>query len=322
MRRIGFWIVVCGLSLIGLHSPQAEAAILINEVLADPAGDANGDGSVHSTRDEFVELVNTGPTSVPLSHWTLSDLVQVRHVFAEDTLISGRGFFVVFGGGTPQGFMDFATASSGGLGLNNPGDTLTLRDASASLIDSFAYGPEGGMDVSLARSPDATGGFVQHSSVSSLAFSPGTTVSGLPTLPVPQDTREPTPPAEPETTEPSPSDTTEPAPSDPSEPAPPEPSSPPNPETPVDLEPAPIPPVDTEPPVAPEPPVTDDLTNLPDLGDLVDPGSPLSPPVDFGPPVTEESGGPHSGPVVPEPSSLLLLGCGVFGLPWIRRRPA
>ena len=165
--------------------PCAEAVILINEVLADPpaaSGDANRDGLISITQDEFVELVNTGAGPVSLAGWTLSDAVQVRHVFSSSAAIPGSGFFVLFGGGSPQGFANAAIATSGSLGLNNAGDTVTVRDASALPIDAFTYGAEGGMDLSLTRSPDATGAFVKHSAASSSAFSPGATVDGLTSL--------------------------------------------------------------------------------------------------------------------------------------------
>ncbi len=164
---------------------HAEAAILINEVLADPpavGGDANGDGVISATQDEFVELVNTGANSVSVSGWTLSDLVSVRHTFSASSTIPSLGFFVVFGGGSPQGFSNVAVASTGTLSLNNAGDTVSLRDAQGQLIDSLAYGAEGGKDVSLTRVPDAVGSFVLHTIVNGHSFSPGKSVDGQPSL--------------------------------------------------------------------------------------------------------------------------------------------
>ena len=183
------WVWVVGIAgwLVGWSGEgRAHAAILINEVLADPSassGDANGDGVIHSAQDEFVELVNTAVASVSLAGWSLSDLVGTRHTFAATSAVPGLGLFVVFGGGSPQGFLNVAVASSGGLSLNNGGDTLKLRDDHLLVIDALIYGAEGGMDVSLTRFPDATGSFVKHTSVSSAAFSPGKTVDGRLTVP-------------------------------------------------------------------------------------------------------------------------------------------
>ena len=174
------------LGAIGWEPRSAEAVILFNEVLADPSalfGDANGDGVISTTQDEFVELVNAGADPVSLAHWTLSDLVQVRHIFSATASIPAYSFFVVFGGGAPAGFANAATASAGSLGLNNSGDTVTLRDALAVPVDLFTYGASGGQDISLTRFPDALGGFVQHSTVNTRAFSPGTTIDGLRVLP-------------------------------------------------------------------------------------------------------------------------------------------
>lgn len=192
------WVVLC-LMMVGLWQPRAHAVILINEVLADPpsvGGDANGDGAVSTTRDEFIELLNMGAADVSLAGWSLSDEAQIRHLFAPQTLIPGSGFFVVFGGGAPQGFSHVAVASSGGLSLNNTADRVELRDAQAVLMDSLIYGAEGGRDASLTRSPDATGAFIRHSEVSPLAFSPGRTIDGDLRLPTEEETTPGTPPSE------------------------------------------------------------------------------------------------------------------------------
>lgn len=178
MTRLAGAVLVLG--MVGwAGQPGAAAAVQINEVLADPAGDANRDGEVHATRDEFVELVNLAASPISLAQWSLSDLVRVRHVFSGAASIPSHGFFVVFGGGAPQGFGHAAAASTGGLGLNNAGDTITLRDAATLPIDAFLYGSEGGRNASLTRSPDATGSFALHADVNGLAFSPGATVEGF-----------------------------------------------------------------------------------------------------------------------------------------------
>ncbi|MEM8754238.1 MAG: lamin tail domain-containing protein, partial [Pseudomonadota bacterium] len=115
--------------------------IVINEILADPAadlpGDANGDGTRDATQDEFVEIVNAGAAPADLSGFTLSDGVQARHVFPEGSVIAPGEALVVFGGGTPSGEFGGATvqlASTGALGLNNGGDTITIAAGDGTVV--------------------------------------------------------------------------------------------------------------------------------------------------------------------------------------------
>lgn len=160
--------------------------VIINEIHADPDpvnGDANGDGAVNVTQDEFVEIVNNTGADVDISGWTLSDLVGVRHTFPANTIIPNGCVIVIFGGGTPTGSFGSAqiqTASTNTLALNNEGDTLTLSDG-ATVQASATYGAEGGNNQSLTRDPDISGAFVQHSLAigsGGALFSPGTQLTG------------------------------------------------------------------------------------------------------------------------------------------------
>ncbi|MFQ6101122.1 MAG: ExeM/NucH family extracellular endonuclease [Anaerolineae bacterium] len=167
--------------------PTPPSALLINEVLADPAGDlsgdANGDGTRDATQDELVEIVNNSDSAADISGWTLADGYKVRHIFPAGTAVSAHCAIVVFGGGTPTGSFGGAvvqTASTGSLGLNNSGDTITLNDGSTDQA-TVTYGGEGGDDQSLTRDPDITGAFVQHSTATGSGgalFSPGTMIDG------------------------------------------------------------------------------------------------------------------------------------------------
>ena len=83
------------------------------------------------------------------------------------SVIPSGGALIVFGGGAPAGLFGGATyqvSSTGMLGFNNTGDTLTLVDDGGATIDTMTYGSEGGSDTSLVRVPEYTGDFVQHSS--------------------------------------------------------------------------------------------------------------------------------------------------------------
>ena len=169
--------------------PPATPLIVINEIHADPSsgieGDANGDGVRNATQDEFVEIVNTATTDLDMSGWTLSDGFGVRHVFPVGSIVPGQCAVVVFGGNTPTGTFGntvVQTASSGALGLNNTGDSVTISNGSATV--SASYGSEGGNNQSLTLDPDVTGTlpYVQHTTASGAGgqlFSPGTKVDGM-----------------------------------------------------------------------------------------------------------------------------------------------
>lgn len=194
MRQV-LWLVM--VMVFVSFQAQVEAVVVINEVLADPAGDANGDGIVHSTQDEFVELANSGSSAVALDGWTLSDALQIRHNFDAAAVIPAFGLLVIFGGGSPAEWLNAMIASGGSLSLNNAGDTVTLRDAGGLPVDAFTFGSNGGQDTSLVRSPDATGAFLLHAAANGAAFSPGLTLDGRMSLPHPESEPELPPDREP-----------------------------------------------------------------------------------------------------------------------------
>jgi len=168
--------------------------LVINEYLADPAdslaGDANGDGTRSSSADEFIELLNRSGEPLDISGYKLLDADAVRHVFAAGVIVPPFEAVVVFGGGTPTGPFGNAAenhlvfrASTGGLSLNNGGDTITLQDAQGRLVQEIKFGAaEGGAGQSINRDPDGDGGtFTLHTIVAadgSRLFSPGAKAAG------------------------------------------------------------------------------------------------------------------------------------------------
>lgn len=175
-----------------ISSEVNHPALIVHEIHADPhstLGDANGDGTVNTTNDEFVELVNTGYVPLDISGYTISDALNVRHTFAANTVIPAREAVVVFAGGTPTGSFGNAaanglvfTASTGQLSLNNTGDTVTVKNASAVVVQSVVYGSTANNDQSLTRSPDSTNtALVKHTLATGSGgsrFSPGKKVGG------------------------------------------------------------------------------------------------------------------------------------------------
>jgi hypothetical protein len=168
--------------------------LVINEYLADPpdgdAGDANGDGTRSSSQDEFVELLNRTSEPIDLSGYKLSDADAVRHQFSAGTIIPPFEAVVIFGGGNPKGaFGNTAEnglvfkASSGGLSLNNGGDTIKLEDPQGRLIQELKFtNTEGNANESYNREPDMSGAvFSKHSSLidgNHQLYSPGTRATG------------------------------------------------------------------------------------------------------------------------------------------------
>ncbi len=162
------------------RSTPTSNTLVINEIFADPlntsAGDANGDGTGSLLQDEFIELYNTAETDIDLTGWKLADADQDRHTFLQGTIIPAKASLVVFGGGTPTSIPGVVqTATTGSLSLNDNGDTVTLKDASGTVIKTVTYNTEAGDDQSIVRNPDFTGDFVKHTTITTNAvrFSPG-----------------------------------------------------------------------------------------------------------------------------------------------------
>ncbi|NTX51746.1 putative Ig domain-containing protein [Myxococcus sp. CA039A] len=157
---------------------QGASRVIINEVLAnEPAVNGNNNPAY-----EFVELVNVGAVAVDISGWSVWDSALSRHVFPAGTTLGAGKAVVVFGGaaGIPPGRTNAVRASSGALGLSNDGDTVRLRKADNTDVDTYSYVSPAD-NVSDNRSPDAdpNGAFVRHTSLpSGLSSSPGLRADG------------------------------------------------------------------------------------------------------------------------------------------------
>jgi beta-lactamase superfamily II metal-dependent hydrolase len=163
-------------AITGVATP---ARVILNEILANEPGS--------NTAGEFVELVNVGSASIDISGWVIRDDAGIRHTFPAGTVLGGGKAIAVFASaaGIPTGTPNAVASSTNALGLNNSGDTVTVRTSSAknaATIDSFTYasGLASQDGVSMNRSPDAsaTGSFVLHNTLSSRGASPGARVSG------------------------------------------------------------------------------------------------------------------------------------------------
>ncbi len=184
-----YWIIVVMLGV--LWGPQvfdAEAVVVINEVLADPPsgdrGDANRDGIQNTYGDEFVEILNTGSDTIAIGGWQLSDRKpgsKGPFTFPENTRIDPGEYIVLFGGGDTTKIKSefegkvFVDDGKIGGGLSNSGDVVFLINPA--LHDTIAraeWGKEGGKDQSIVRYPEGTGRWVLHSADPGRGlFSPG-----------------------------------------------------------------------------------------------------------------------------------------------------
>ena len=144
-------------------TPAAAAGPLqLNEIMAGPARDWDGNGSFSSRDDEWVELVNTGVGPLDLAGYLVTDGDSIPRIALSGTLASG-GHLLVTGGEAhtweqANGFPAF------GLSLANTGDSVMLwqvAGAETLLVDAYTYrSHEAAADRASGRSPDGTGAWV------------------------------------------------------------------------------------------------------------------------------------------------------------------
>lgn len=134
----------------------ASAQVMINEFMADPARDWDGDGVYYYRDDEWVEIINNGEEPVDLSAFLLSDGEDppvLRYGFS-GTLSPGE-VRVVYGSDSRlwEESNEFPVY---GLSLNNSGDSVYLFIISGGdtvLVDSIGYdGYAAEDDRSMGRS--------------------------------------------------------------------------------------------------------------------------------------------------------------------------
>jgi len=185
------------------------AGLVMNEFHATGIGDANQDG-INATRgfDEFIELVNVSTAPFDLSGLRVLDLagiadpLQVRHTFPAGTVLGPGCAIVVFGGGTVTEGITTAFgntwvqkangANQFGLGLNDTGDVISIRNSANVEVAGAVYGGAASESstTSLSLNPELTGTtFAPHTAVpgsNGTLFSPGTLVSGTAFCPASQ----------------------------------------------------------------------------------------------------------------------------------------
>jgi hypothetical protein len=140
MRYVAFLFVT--LFVLTSLAPIGAAQVRLNEIMADPDTDWDGDGITDSKNDEWVEIANTGGATVNLANYRLSDLsAGTEFRFA----LSGSlapGEVAVFFGSAVVAWQQANGVSSFGLSFNNSGDTVylySIAGGDTTVADSYAY---------------------------------------------------------------------------------------------------------------------------------------------------------------------------------------
>jgi len=134
---------------------EALGAVLVSEVLPDPATDWSADGLIDARGDEWVEVVNTGPGAIDLSGYWLRDALGTAPQIRLSGLLED-GATALFTGDDAVAWQEASGEGSAGLSLNNSGDTLELffghPEGGGERVDVVIYGAHVGEDDrSVAR---------------------------------------------------------------------------------------------------------------------------------------------------------------------------
>ncbi len=155
---------------------RVEAAVVINEILANPKGDDNKTDS----NKEWVEVYNSEGTDLNTEGWYFKDQSNNKKVLNEMTVSVS----------VDKKFLVYYVKEIGGW-LNNSGDTVEVYDKDGKKIDGYSYSDSKSEEVSWGRYPDGGSVWALMQSVT-----PGSGNSGSMTTP----TLSPTPTANPSPT--------------------------------------------------------------------------------------------------------------------------
>jgi hypothetical protein len=156
LRELALVSCLCGCAASFLQAQACHGQVRINEILADPARDWNGDAVTHFRDDEWVEVVNAGSAAVALDSLRLSDASNAFRFGFGGMLEPGQR--VVVYGNESAAWESAHGQSIVGLSLNNAGDTVRLWQLAGTdtlLVEEYTYGGHEGLDDrSTARMPD------------------------------------------------------------------------------------------------------------------------------------------------------------------------
>jgi hypothetical protein len=158
----------------------------LNEVLtavpSGPEGDANGDGQVSATRDEFVEIVNTSQEPVLVERFAVYKEDAERTRIKAACLQAGQAL-VIFGGIGDGAALPVIPGvvveiSDKSFGFRKEGNLVRVVDAQDVEVIRADLPPSDGESLTLKIQLDAASEFVGHKRFGAGPFSPGTCPGG------------------------------------------------------------------------------------------------------------------------------------------------
>ncbi|MEO6462341.1 MAG: lamin tail domain-containing protein [Candidatus Eisenbacteria bacterium] len=165
------WFLLClrravaggafALFILLAHAGAAACEVRINEFMAAPGRDWDGNALFSARDDEWVELVNISESTLDFSEYVISDADSTWRWRGSGTL-GPHEHRAVFGS-EAVAWQNATGASIAGFSLANAGDTVRLWRISGTdtlLVESYGYrAHEAGTDRAIGRLPDTTGGF-------------------------------------------------------------------------------------------------------------------------------------------------------------------
>ena len=119
--------------------PLISARVIISEIMYSPTDNLGG------STNEWIELYNLDNDSVNLNNWNFSELSNGTanfHLISNATILA-KGYIILARNDTK--FRNYFNVdcpvikTSFGYGLNNDGDTISIKNSSNELIDSASY---------------------------------------------------------------------------------------------------------------------------------------------------------------------------------------
>jgi hypothetical protein len=126
-----------------VYKPAPKSQVVINEFLAQPRADWNGDGTVDSG-DEYIEIINVTTQAVSIANWYLDDQEGDSSRFFLPSVSLQPGAKKVF------------FASETGIQLSNLSDSVRLVMQNGTIQDAFTYTSNPVPGQSWCRLPDGT----------------------------------------------------------------------------------------------------------------------------------------------------------------------